>query len=64
MGVTHFLCNYVTNTGQRWLYLGSLCSRQAIQNVDRIPTVQVLLETYIMAKLKMSHSRYRISQTC
>ena len=33
MGVAHSLCNYV-NTGQRWLYLGSSCSREPIQKVD------------------------------
>ena len=27
MGVAHSLCNYVTRTGQRRSYLGSLCSR-------------------------------------
>ena len=31
-GVIHFLCNYVTNTGQRQLYLGSLCLREPMQN--------------------------------
>ena len=33
MEVTHFLCNYVTNTGQRQLYVGSSCSREPIQDV-------------------------------
>ena len=28
------LCNYITNTGQRWSHLGSPCSREPIQNVD------------------------------
>ena len=33
MGVAYSLCNYVTDTGSRWLDTAQ-CSREHIQNVD------------------------------
>ena len=47
IGVAHFLCNYVTNVGQRWSYLGSSCSREPIQNVDNsIASTSTFIELY------------------
>ena len=37
IGATHSFCNYVTNTGQRLLYLDSSSSRKLMQNVNRVP---------------------------
>ena len=41
----NFICNYTTHTGQWWLYVGSTCSREPMQNVGN--SIRMHVSTFV-----------------